>query len=277
MASINGRLRGARTQGPPICSELEAIFRELPDEELLTKLTGPRRRGPKGYDPSVLWHCYVAYYVLDLDSVSSLIRLLYDNPFIAQACGIDSPDDIPSQPTFSRFFAKLTKRQYLFRVRDVSRSMVRRCYTELQGFGERVALDSTTQKAWSNGGKPTPSDPQAGWSVKKNTHGKTEYTLGYKLHLLVDCEYELPIAANVSPGNVHDAKKASNVLSEARFTTKKFHPSFVMADAGYSGQSLLHLIRRQYAAQPIIQTNPPHRKRLPLEYRAEQTTEWKAL
>ena len=53
---------------------------------------------------------------------------------------------------------------------------------------------------------------------KKGPQGVKEYTYGYKLHLLVDCAYELPIAANISPGNVHDVERASNVFSEARFT-----------------------------------------------------------
>ena len=73
------------TQLPPIVSELEAIFAELPDEELLTKLTGPKRRGPKGYDSEILWRCYVAHCYLGLKSVSDFIRALEDNPFIAHA------------------------------------------------------------------------------------------------------------------------------------------------------------------------------------------------
>ena len=63
-----------------------------------------------------------------------------------------------------------------------------------------MALDSSTLKGWVNGGKPVPSDGETGWSVKRNSHGKTEYTLGWKLHLLVDCETGLPVLAYVSPG-----------------------------------------------------------------------------
>ena len=76
-------------------------------------------------------------------------------------------------------------------------------------------------------------EPDGGWSVKTGTQGHKESVFGYKLHLLVDCEYELPIAANVSAGNVNDIKRASNVLREAR-ATGPFFPQFVLADAGYS-------------------------------------------
>ena len=168
-------------------------------------------------------HPNVDSFVKTLVSTRDLIRTLSNNPWIANTCGFDWPD-IPHEATFSRFFKRLSTPRFLPRVKDVSRSLVRRSY-ELPGFGKRVALDATTLKAWSNGGKkPDYSDKDAEWSVKKNTHGKNEFVFGYKLHMLVDCESELPMAVNVSAGNVHDVTRASNVLSEARFTNSKFKP-----------------------------------------------------
>ena len=87
-----------------------------------------------------------------------MIRVLRNNPFVAQTCGILSPDYIPHKSTFSRFFAKLASRKHLHLVKDVSRRLVRKHYAILPGFGERVALDSTTLKAWSNGGKSPKAD-----------------------------------------------------------------------------------------------------------------------
>ena len=101
MAPTYGTLSLAERQAPPVVAELTAIFEELPDEELLERLKGPNRRGRPGYNPKVLWHSYLVRYVLALPSVSDLIRTLHDNPFICAACGINSPADIPSQPTFS--------------------------------------------------------------------------------------------------------------------------------------------------------------------------------
>ena len=98
----------------------------------------------------------------------------------------------------------------------------------------------------------TKSDPDAGWSVKNGTQGVKEYTYGWKLHLLVDCETELPVAANVSAGNVHDSKRASNVLREARREAPRFHPRYLMADKGYASRAMFHLVRRQYNTDPVI-------------------------
>ncbi len=97
MAYSYGRIVSTRIQEvtPPVVAELETVFKELPDEGLLTKLKGPRRRGRPGYDPETLWRCYVVYYVLGLTSVSDLIRTLHDNPYVAAVCGIDSPSPMP--------------------------------------------------------------------------------------------------------------------------------------------------------------------------------------
>lgn len=263
MVSTYNTLVGAPVQAPPIVQQLEAVFAKLDDEPLLKVLIGPTRRGPKGHPAQVLWHCLVAKYVMGLASTDALIRELHNNPLVAKACGIDSPETIPHKSTFSRFIARLSKYKIAAKLKDVSRSLVRDCYAKLPGFGERVAMDSTTLKGWVNGGKPRPSDKEAQWSVKKNTHGKTEFVLGWKLHLLVDCEYELPIAANVTPGNASDVKRASHVLREARVAASgAFHPEYVMADKAYSARELRSLIRWQYWAMPVIDIPSGHKKAL---------------
>lgn len=264
-------------QVPPLVQDLEAVFASLADAPLLAALQGPVRRGPKGHSVQVLWRCYVAKYRMGLASTDALTRALHDNPFLAQVCGIETPDSIPHKSTFSRFFAKLSKRAYLHLVKDVSRALVNRSFDTLPGFGQRVALDSTTLKAWSNGGKMRKADKEAGWSVKRGTQGKNEFTYGWKLHLLVDAEYELPIAAHVSAGNVHDAKRASNVLSEARFTGRGlFRPRFILADKGYSGKPMQDLIRR-YWAKPIVDVNAAHERLANRTAKKRETAEWKAL
>jgi IS5 family transposase len=271
VASIYSTAVGAPVQAPPIVQQLQAVFAKLDDEPLLKALVGPIRRGPKGHPAKVLWQCLLAKYVMGLGSTDALIRELADNPLVARVCGIDSPEAIPHKSTFSRFIARLSKYKTAAKLKDVSRSLVRDCYANLPGFGERVALDSTTLKGWVNGGKPVHSDREAQWSVKNGTNGKTEFVLGWKLHLLVDCEYELPIAANISPGNTHDVKRASNVLREARFTTRgKFRPEYVMADKGYSSKELRDLIHRQYSTIPVIDI--PSNQKKALATFAEQLT-----
>jgi transposase len=260
MANTYGRTFDAESQVPPIVGELQAIFRELPDAELLAKLKGPKRRGRPGYGPSILWHCFISYYVLGLPSVSDLIRLLHDNPYIAICCGIDFAVGIPSQPTFSRFFTKLSRRENKAAVNDIFHRLNMKAYETLPEYGKSVAMDGTDLKAWSNGAHLKPTDKDAGWVIKNDTAGRGKFVWGYKLSLLVDTTYELPMSFKLTSGNVHEMKAAPTLLSQARWINSKFHPKYVIADAGYSSEEFRRLIRRQYRAIPIIKTNPSHKK-----------------
>ena len=247
-------------QEPPIVAELESVFATLDDEPLLNALKGPTRRGPKGYPIQTLWRCVVVKYYLGLDSTATLLRTLQNNPFIAGACGITTLNGVPSDPTMSRFFKRLASKRILSLLKDVSRRLVRRQYAELPGFGNRMAMDSTTLKAWCNPVRHRISDKAAGWSVKTGNNGRLQSVYGWKLHLLVDCEYQMPVAANVSPGNVHDSQRATNLLSEARFTQTTFNPQYLLADAAYSSDKLRRVVQRHYHIEPLFDPNPKHYK-----------------
>lgn len=265
MAYTYDRVSSSPVQEPPICSELGALFDSLPDEELLKALHGNRRMGRPGHSLKVLWRSSLARYVMGLPSVSSLIRLLQDNPYVAKSCGINCPDEIPSQPTFSRFLTKLSKKKYAHIVKDVMREMVREFYKTIPDFGKVVAIDSTDINAWSNPSKKPFTDPDCSWSVKRTVGPYKKYWLGYKVHLLVDAVYEIPISMTVTTAKVADVHGATRVLSQARFTHSKFRPRYVAADAGYSSDKLRKHIKRQYRAGPIIKPNPAHKKALQRE------------
>jgi transposase len=264
--------KASRCQGDvPIARQLEALFNTIPEDDLLKALK-VYYAGRCGYTYKVLWRTYIAMSVLNLPSFAALIRTLENNPYIAQACGISNSNAIPSKFAYSRFIHKLSNPKYVVMVKDVMRSLTRSLYDTLPDFGKSVAIDSTDLKAWSNGAKKPVADPDASWSVKLDTAGKKKFYFGYRLHLIVDTEHELPIAANLDTASKNDVSIASNVLRQARFTYGKFHPDYVIADAGYSSEKLRRLIKRQYRAEPIIKVNPSHKKAL-----FPETKEWQSL
>lgn len=260
---------------PPIVGELEAIFKALPDEELLIQLRGPKRRGRPGYAPRILWRCYLTCYALGIESVSALCRLLRNNHAIAQVCGITGP--IPSQPTMSRFASKLARRAITTAVREVQRELTRVLYQRLPDFGAVTVMDGSHMKAWSNAGKKGKrtrrpsrrgyrtrrgkvSDGDASWCVKTNTQGNKQFTWGYKCHLLVDGVHELPLVVDVTTGSTHDVRKARALLREGRSSYRPFMPKYVVADSGYSSEKLRRHIKRQYRATPMIDANRSHKQ-----------------
>jgi transposase len=254
----------------PIARQLSAIFKVVPDDDLLDSLKAPT--GRPGYTSQVLWKTYIAMVVLGLPTFASLIRSLHNNPMLAVACGITDATGIPTKYAYSRFMRKLAEPIRVVMVKDIMRSLTRSLYKFLPNFGKSVAIDSTDIKAWSNGAKNPVADPDATWAAKLDTASKKKFYFGYRLHLLADTHYELPVAAQVITGSTHDVRVASRVLSEARFTYSKFHPEYVIADAGYSSAKLRRLIRRQYRAEPIIKVSRAHKKAMFVE-----TDEWKAL
>jgi transposase len=254
----------------PVVRQLHAIFDSIPDEALIADLKAPT--GRPGFTVEVLWKTYVAMTILGLPTFASMIRTLQNNPYIAIACGITSPEGIPSKFAYSRFMRKLSERRYVVMVKNIMRSLTRSLYDALPDFGKSVTIDSTDLKAWSNGVKRTVSDPDATWAVRLDTSGKQKFYFGYKLHLLADTYYELPIAANLTTASIHDVRIASRVLSQARFTYSRFHPQYVICDAGYCSRKLRSLIRQQYRAKPIIKVNPRTRK-----VSSPETEEWQAI
>ena len=274
---IDSTLTDPGIQSPPLVEALQSLFARLDDSQLLAALQGPTRRGPKGYSVRTLWRCFLTKHHMGLPSTAALIRTLRDNPFVARACGIGSPENIPDEATFSRFFAKLTRRHNLTLLKEVSRSLVRQHHKELPGFGDRVAVDATTLKAWSNGARSRKADKEAGWSIKSGPQGTKQSVYGYKLHLVADCEHELPIGINISPGNVHDSQRASHALRDARRSYQGFHPRYVMADAAYSGKDFMELVQRQYGSTPVVKLNRTHRGLIAKDAGFETTPEYKAL
>lgn len=237
----------------PIVKQLNAIFKTIPDEELMSSLTAST--GRPGYTVKVLWRTYVAMYVLNLRSFADLIRYLHNNPLVAVACGITEVQGIPSKFAYSRFMRKLSLYFHVVEVKDVMRKLTRKLYEELPDFGKSVALDASDLQSFSNGAKKPTSDSDASWGVKLDTCGNKKRYFGYKINLLADTKYELPIAANLSTASIHDVRIASRVLSEARFTYSKWRPEYVIADAGYCSEKLRRLIKRQYRGKPIIKEN----------------------
>ncbi len=256
---------------PPFVNQLKAVFQVIPDEVLLRTLK-TYYAGRQGYTYTVLWQTYIAMVMMNIPSFAALIRALCDNPYLAEACGISSQDGVPSKFAYSRFMHKLQTGKNVVLVKNIMRTLNLRCYDKFPNFAKSVAIDATDLKAWSNGGKKVKSDPDAGWIIKADTSGKKKFVYGYKMHLMVDTTYEIPLIANITKGNVADVNNATPLLSQARYVSGKFQPDHIICDAGYSSAKLRRVIKRQWHAMPVIRAPKSHKKWLD-----QETSEWKAI
>ncbi|MCK4821958.1 transposase, partial [bacterium] len=136
---------------------------------------------------------------------------------------------------------------------------------QLPEFGKVIAVDSTHVPTYVNTFKRPFSDKEAGWGKKKDRDGKDMWWFGYKMHLVSDAKYEIPLMPIVTAANANDSPLMIPVLERNRSLIKNFSPKFVLADKGYDAKENFRAIVEDLKAAPIIDLNlrsykgKPHR------------------
>lgn len=242
------------TFSSPLAEELEGIFASIQYQELLRAILQERTRafsplGRFGYPLEWLLKGVVASHYLGVKSTAAIVRRLQEDEVLALTCGFD-PENIPHRTTFSRFIGKLRRYQHLLD------ACLNQAATELSqllpGFGEIVAVDSTPVRTHSNPNKETKSDPQGGWIVKEGDGEHKKYIFGYKLHLITDVKYELPVYKKQTKAEVQDVEMMLPPLKEAREVLPWFAPKAVIGDRGYDSHDNFEGIVKDFQADPII-------------------------
>jgi len=195
----------------PILERIALVIEVLDAERLLCALDTERRQnGRDDYPNRVLWHCLVAFGCLGVRSVPEGLRYLQLSPGLQRLCGFESAGGLPSKHAFYRFERRLARYENL--LREMFAGLVRELAKALPGFCERLATDSTKVHSLCNGRKPA-ADQDASWKKYEHSYkdeqGQPKKSVvkwfGYKLHLVVDTKYELPIAWVLSTAKDNDA------------------------------------------------------------------------
>jgi len=201
---------------------LRLVLSALPDEALMRDLETARGKGRNEYPIRPMWNTVVAGIVFQHPSVASLLRELARNGELRQLCGFDPLRGAKAAPTdeaMSRFLELLLGRQDA--VEGMFHTLVESLGEALPDLGVKLACDS---KAIASFGRPVKDeekkiesdrrrDVDADWGVKtyKGTHKdgtaweKVIKWFGYKLHLVVDSVYELPLAFSLTQASTGDS------------------------------------------------------------------------
>lgn len=235
---------------------LVVVLSALPAEGLLSALEKERWTGRKGYSVRGMWSALIAGVLCQATSLADVVRLLKRDKDTRIVCGISS-DNIPSQDAMGRFLKKLVEHSDL--LDKCFSDLVKEARELLPGFGDKLAVDSTDIKAYSNGHRKSPSDPDAHWGAKGAGHhrgpGKERdmyYWFGYKLHLVVDALYELPVSFEMTPANESDIVHMENLLRKAGADREGTRAQAVIADKGYDSRDNNKFIFNECRATPII-------------------------
>lgn len=249
---------------------LIVVLETLPAEKLIAALERERWTGRKGHPIRGMWAALIAGVLNQCQSLADVPRLLKRDNETRVVCGF-SKDKIPDEDAFGRFLKKLVRHEEL--VEECFSGLVERLRQLLPKFGAKLAVDSTDIQAYSNGHRKNPSDADARWGAKGVGHhagpkadsgaeGKTGakkskerdlyWWFGYKLHLVVDAVYELPVSFVLTAANRADTTQTKVLLKKAVPGDAKVKPEAVIMDKGYDSQDNCWLVFTEYGAAPII-------------------------
>jgi hypothetical protein len=190
---------------------LQLVLEYMPDERLMQHLERERFRGRDDYAVRAMWNSVLAGVIYQHPSIESLRRELSRNSQLRRCCGFKE-DKVPSSWAYSRFLANLFKHEEL--IDEIFESLVKQCYDFLPGFGKHLALDGkaiNSRARRKNMVKKADGrrDLDANQGVKTYKGEREDGScwekvitwFGYKLHLLVDADYELPVAFKLTPAS----------------------------------------------------------------------------
>lgn len=238
----------------PDNDRLVLVLNALNLDPLLRRL-GEGRDGPgrRGVGPRVLLYALIAAWVYDLRSIAHLRRELLRNGSLRLLCGITSPLAVPAEDAFGRLVARLA--DHVDAIEQLFTGTVMRIRELAPELGKHVAIDSTAVRAWSEGNRSQPSDPDARWGKKGNSaKGRMGFWFGYKVHLAVDTVAEIPLAYSVTAANLADSTEMLPLLDKVEAQQPSGHLEAVMADAAYDSREILSGVW-DTGALPIIDLN----------------------
>jgi len=219
-----------RRNGDAITEGLRAVIDGLLDNEFRYDLQRMKHHTGTGYLMEQLWKAYMVSFILNMDCTNDFIRRLEENPSLTEICGFNMDKPLPSRWTFDRFIISLAEQQEL--IQRLLDNVIHELHQRLPEFGITVAIDSTSVRSHSNPGKRIKSDPEADFMVKEGSIHKV-WKWGYKMHLLVDTTWELPIACEVTSARESDVAHLIPLVNKAKGKFPWFRPWHIAADSGY--------------------------------------------
>lgn len=252
---------------------LELVLKTMPDEALMRRLERERGKGRDDYPVRAVWNSVLAGVVYQHVSVESLRRELARNDRLRWMCGFDPLKDaeeaVPGPWAYSRFLSRLMEcRQEVDRIFD---DLVEALREELPGFGRHLACDS---KGIASHARPRARgereslqpdgrrdlDADFGKKTYRGKHDdgtlweRTVRWFGYKLHLVVDSEHELPVAYEVTRASSADNRVVVRMLDdlEDRHPQVLQQAEALMADKAYDDVKVLDKLWECHGIAPII-------------------------
>lgn len=263
---------------------LQKVFDNLPDEKLIQKLKEKRGKGRNEWPVEAMWNSLIASFIFDHDSIASLLRELNRNSQLRIICGFqphiysvltDRKDEYGKRIRESRYKLAPTASAYTNflnnlkecedELREMFDTLVKYMYENLNGFGEIIAADGKAIKSYarriSEKNRGNRGEMDANWCQKNYTTTKpdgekvvkTKKWFGFRLHLLSDATYELPIDYEVTKASNSEVKEIEKLFDniKEKYPEKLEKCRYFLADKGYDSTELIERFSTEGTA-PVI-------------------------
>jgi len=211
--------------------------------------TGPGRppRSPIG-----IFKALIVKQLRNISSDRELYRRLWNDEALREICDIEEHEKPYHPSQLTRFRNRVGPERFEAVMNRLLEGLTEGGVIK----GETLALDATFIKAWS---RRDPADDSHGLSdpdSRVGRDGKT-YDLGYKAHVAVDVDSDMPVAAVVASANENEKRHAEELLGIASKVVEGIKA--VVADSQYSSEKVRGLIEER-GAEPIIPYMSNHKR-----------------
>lgn len=250
---------------------LDLVLRHLPDEELMRTLEKLRGKGRNDYPVRAMWNALLAGVVYEHVSIASLRRELLRNAQLRQVCGFDvtkGAEAVPAAWAYTRFLRNLFAHEDM--IEAMFDSLVEALREELPDFGKTLAVDGKAirthaRPAGKEHAKRSPDgrrDTDADFGRKtyrtKRADGSVYEQVvkwfGYKLHLVVDATYELPVAYEVTKASSSELTQMKQLMSSVKGRHEELVKGceILTADRGYDDGKWIRALWDDEEIKPVI-------------------------
>lgn len=246
---------------------LQLVIDNIPDEKLLNILQQKRANGRNDHPVIAIWNSLLAGIIFQHKSIESLRRELQRNAQLRELCGFNplkGASAVPSKSAYNRFIANILKHAEL--IDKIFDDVVKQLQELLPNFGKDLAFDSKAIESFGQRSGKDKNDKRgehdADWGKKVykgiredgTAWEKVKTWFGFKLHLIVDANYELPIAMELTKASIPDI----NVTPKMFEQLEKAHPIILencengIGDKAYDDTNFITDLWDKYGIKPVI-------------------------
>lgn len=254
---------------------LQQLLSVLDDGKLIHKLYKIRGKGRNDWPCEAMWNSFIASFLFEHETVEGLLRELRRNKQLRTVCGFE-PKTVrqrdgsikiyvaPSSSSYSNFIQNLIRCQK--ELDEMFEEMVLFMYGNLEDFGETLVVDgkaiqSYATKTSRNRKSGCRGEGDADWCKKEYTASgpngeavtKTKKWFGFRLHLIADAAYEIPVAFSVTKASESEKTETKKLLEEIEKVHEEWleECGYFLGDKGYDSSKIITWLEKK-GITPII-------------------------